>query len=266
MIRIHRGLAVCLLIAFSYLAASCTVKPVPPAHILQPEQPAAAAYAWSLFQATFSPSCPTKDFSARGSVNYISGDRTARVLFSFWGRTQFPVRMDLQTGMGTMLAHWREDAQGFLSYHPGNAEAFVSSDSRVGAETMGLTMPLRLDALAQILTGCWGRIVPREYVSARFTGRHFDYALGGEAKGIVLSLSADGRPEILRREGPGGWELVIEEWFDGHLSLSPRRLRLTQGQNVAIVRLQRLDIMNVSWQETDLFLDLPFGTSLWKLE
>jgi hypothetical protein len=177
--------------------------------------------------------------------------------------------MDLQTGVGTMLAHWREDEQGFLGLYPGHAEAFVSSDSRVGAATLGLTMPLRLDAFAQILTGCWGRIVPREYVSARFTGRHFDYYLGDEAKGIVLSLSADGRPEVLRQEGPDGWKVVIEEWFDDRLS--PRKLRLTQGQNVAVVRLQRLDISGergagVSWQETDLFLDLPFGTSLWKLE
>jgi len=257
MSRMHRGLAVCLLIFLGHLAA-CAVKPIPVAD-MQPER---FASVWALFQKTYSSSCPARDFSARGSVNYTSGERSARVLFSFWGRTLFPVRMDLQAGVGTMLAHWREDEEGFLGYHPGASEAFVSGDSRLGAATQGLTMPLRLDALAQILTGCWGQVVPREYVTASFTGRHFEYSLGGKAGGIVLSLSADGRPSALRREGPGGWEVIIEEWFDESLPLSPRRLRLTQGQNVALVRLQRLDFTGVSWQESDLFLNLPPGTLL----
>lgn len=258
MSRIHRGLAVCLLVLFGSLAA-CAVKPVPPPADMRPER---FESAWDLFQKTYSSSCPARDFFARGSVNYTSGERSSRVLFSFWGRTQFPVRMDLQAGAGTMLAHWREDEQGWIGYHPGASEAFIAPDSRLGAATLGLTMPLRLDALAQILTGCWGQVVPREYVMAGFTGRYFDYSLGGETRGVVLSLSADGRPEILRQEEPGGWEVVIEEWFDERLPLSPRRLRLTQGQNVAVVRLQRLDFTGVSWQETDLFLDLPAGTLL----
>lgn len=266
MSRMHQGLAVCLLLAIGHLAA-CAVKPIPLADI----QPKRLESVWNLFQETYASSCSARDFSARGSVSYTSGERSSRVLFYFWGRTQFPVRMDLQAGVGTMLAHWREDEQGWIGYHPSTSEAFIASDSRLGAATLGLTMPLRLDALAQILIGCWGRVIPQDYVAASFTGRHFDYSLegeplGGVAREIVLSLSADGRPKVLRREGPGGWEVVIEEWFDERLPLSPRKLRLTQGENVALVRLQRLDFTSVSWQESDLFLDLPPGTLLREVE
>ncbi len=262
MMRPHPCLAVYVSLVLASLAApACTVKPTSP---LVPEQER-LSLAWDAFHAGFTESCRVRDFFARGSVNYTSGERSARLLFSFWGRTSFPVRMDLQAGVGTILAHWREDAQGWLGYTPGNQEALFASDSRIGAAAMGLAMPLRLDMLAQVLAGCWQEIVPGNFIFGQCVEDRCDYHVEHHGLSTILTLGLDGRPMALRENAPEGWEVAIEQWFEDAPG-SPRRLGLRQGQNTALVRLQRLEFKAKRWGESDLALELPPGTMRHVLE
>lgn len=262
MIQNRRSLAACLfLVLGSFVVSACAVKTaiqVDPG----PEQIQAA---WNRFHAKYTQPCPPRDFFVRASVNYSSVDHNSRLLFSFWGRTNFPVRMDLQAGMGAMVAHWREDEQGWIGYHPGSREAFFSSDSRAGAAMLGLAMPLRLNAFAQILAGCWEGVIPKNNVFAQFTGNHFEYLLEHHGKKAVLALTPEGLPVSLREDDAQGWIITIDEWLDNDRR-SPKRLSLRHEKNFAMVRLQRMDFSTVHWQEADLSLELPSGTALHHLE
>jgi len=230
--------------------------------LLEPERP---NLVWDTFHENFTRSCFTCDFFARGSVNYTSNDRGSRLIFSFWGRTSFPVRMDLQAGVGTMLAHWREDAQGWLGFTPGNQEALFSQDSRTGAAAMGLAMPLRLNVLAQILTGCWDTLIPENYSSALCTEQYCEYHVELHEQHAILTLDMDGRPRNLQQNAFNGWNVNIEQWLDD-APRSPKRMVLHQEQNRAVVRVQHLEVAAGRWHESDLSLQLPPGTMLRFLE
>lgn len=257
MTALHRRPLACLVLSLACLAAAActTLKPRP--------EPAPEIFrsAWELFRTEYMQPCPARDFFVRASVNLSSGERSSRFLITFWGRTTFPVRMDLQAGIGAMLAHWREDQQGWLGYHPATKEAFYSHDSRAGAALLGLTMPLRLDAFARVIGGCWEGIVPAEYSATRFALNRLEYLLEHQGQTVVLALTPEGRPLSLRLDDPSGWVMTIEEWLRDDRS-RPGRIALQQGDDVAVVRVQRLDFDFVTWQENDLDLELPPGTVL----
>lgn len=261
MMRIQRTLSFCLVLCLAQIAVACSVK----APLSDHDEPKRVQAVWNRFHELAAGSCVPLDFFARGSINYTSRERSSRLLFSFWGHTHFPVRMDLQAGVGAMLAHWREDESGWVGYHPGSQEAFASLDSRVGAASLGLAMPLRLNAFAKIITGCWSTVVPAEYMSAKGVQNGIEYLVVHQGNTATLTLSLDGRPKSLQLNDPQGWMVAVEEWLVDK-PLSPRRLRLAQDDNVAVVRLQRLEVVSPPWPKEDLVLDLPPGTTLRHLD
>ncbi len=259
MIALFRHPAMGLLLGMACVAvAGCALKAVP-----QPPQddPVRIQAVWNRFQANFGGTCPEMDFFARGSVNFTSADRSSRLLFSFWGHTHFPVRMDLQAGVGTMLALWREDETGWLGYHPGQGKAYQATDSRTGADRLGLTMPLRLDALAQVLSGCWGKMVPSEYAFAHTEADGFVYQFQELHSRAELLLSPDGVPVALRVQDPQSWSISIHEWMTDQ-SRAPKRLHLRRHDSHADVRVQRLELADKLWQLDDLVLKFPPETLL----
>lgn len=258
MIALSRHPTLSLLVVMACVAvAGCALKVVPPPK----DDPVQIQAAWNQFQANFGGICLKMDFSVRGSVNFTSADRGSRLLFSFWGHTHFPVRMDLQAGVGTMLALWREDETGWIGYHPGQEKAYQATDSRTGAKLLGLTMPLRLDALAQVLSGCWGKMVPSEYAFAHTEPDGFVYQVRTLHSRAELLLSPDGVPLALRVNDPQSWSIIIHEWMTDQ-SRSPKRLHLRQQGSQAHVRVQRLELADKLWQPDDLTLKLPPETLL----
>lgn len=263
MTALFRGLATSLLwLTATFALAGCALKDVP----LPPDDdPALIQTSWNRFQEKFGGSCPETDFLARGSVNFSSTGRSSRLLFSFWGNTHFPIRMDLQAGIGAMLALWREDQTGWLGYHPGQEKAYQAVDSRSGARLLGLTMPLRLDALAQVLTGCWGELVSSEHAFAHTEPEGFVYHVHALRSSAELLLSPDGIPVTLRESGAHGWSMTIGEWM-AEQPRSPKRLRLRQAGGHADVRVQRLKTADALWHPDDLALKPPPGTPVTTLK
>jgi hypothetical protein len=241
------GLALC----------GCSTKPVP----LPDLGPDAAQAVWLKFQSRYMDACPARDFSMRASVNYSSKEQHTRVVLSMWGRMDYPIRLDIQAGVGAMLAHWREDEHGWVGYSPARQEAYIHNDVRGGAEIMGLFMPVRLDALARLLSGCWQTIVPMQYSHASMTGEHIAYTFHREEAVLSLLLSRDGRPLSVGQEGPDAWRISIDQWLD-ETSRVPGRISLQQNAQSAVVRMQRMDLAVAPWQDQDLSLDLPPGTKM----
>jgi len=215
---------------------------------------------WTLFQARYMGHCPARDFSVRASAMYENPEQSSRVVLRMWGRTDFPIRLDVQAGIGAMLAHWREDEHGWGGYAPGREQAFVARDVRAGAEMMGMLMPLRLDSLARMLAGCWQDIVPPDYDRAVLAGDEPEYVFQQGQSRFVLRLAMDGRPIVFSRIAPQGWSVRIDQWMDSPGS-SPRRLTLRQGDQSAVLRLRSVDFFVDPWTPSELALDLPAGTT-----
>ncbi len=177
-----------------------------------------------------------------------------------WGRTDFPIRLDIRAGVGAMLAHWREDEHGWIGYSPSSREAYLEATVRDGALKMGLFMPLRLNALAQLLIGCWQSVVPLQYDHVQPDGTNLEYTYSIENLPLSLLLSPQGRPLSLRG-GTQGWIVDIDQWSDETRGI-PSRITLRQDDQSAVVRIQDLDLTVTPWQDDDLMLILPPGSLL----
>lgn len=241
--------------------AGCASRPGP--DLEQPggsvEQQAKAT--WDLFQAEYLANCLPSDFSVRASVNYEGAEQSSRVVLRMWGRTDFPIRLDIQAGIGAMLAHWREDEHGWVGYAPGREQAFVARDVRAGAEMMGMLMPVRLDSLARMLAGCWQGVVPPTYARAALVGDELEYVFHEGQSQFVLRLAMDGRPLALSQAGPQGWSVSVDQWINPS-SQTPRRITLRQGSQSAVLRLRGADFCVEPWTAQELALDLPPGTAV----
>jgi outer membrane biogenesis lipoprotein LolB len=246
-----------LLIVCALLGA-CGPKP-PPAGYDEPDR---VSVVWSLFQASFVQDCHPEDFSLRASVNFSAPDRHSRFIVSMWGRTDFPIRLDVQAGVGAMLAHWREDREAWLGYLPASREAYVADTAQEGAWTTGLFMPVRLDALAQLLLGCWQTLIPLEYEAVRLAGDTLEFHVTGHSTPLTLVLAFDGRPVSVRGPEHGGWTVSVDQWESDPPS-RPRRISLIQGDQSAMIRVQRLETSVDPWRDEDLRLDVPPGSTVW---
>lgn len=251
-----------LLLALAWGVLLCSCGPKPQTRIL--DDPDMAVAAWSRYQTTFFQTCPARDFSLRASVNVASPERHSRFLLSMWGRTTFPIRLDIQAGVGAMLAHWREDESGWIGYAPSAREAYLADSVREGAQVAGLFMPLRLDSLAQILLGCWESISGPEYDRVELLGNNFAFETTRDSVPLTLVLAPDGRPVSASRGNGDLWTVGIDQW-DNAAVPTPRRISLTQGEQSAVIRIQRLDTDIAPWKAEELRLDLPPGTTLWTI-
>lgn len=247
-----------VLLTACVLLSACGPKPPPPGY----DDPDRASIVWSLFQASFLQDCHPKDFSLRSSVNFSAPDRHSRFIVSMWGRTDFPIRLDVQAGVGAMLAHWREDRGGWLGYLPASREAYVANTVQKGAWTTGLFMPVRLDALAQILLGCWRTLVPPEYEAVRLVDDTLEFHVTGHSSPLTLVLAFDGRPVSVRGPDHGGWTVSVDQW-ESDTPSRPRRVSLIQGDQSAVIRVQRLETAVEPWRDEDLRLDVPPGSTVW---
>ncbi|PTN38249.1 hypothetical protein [Desulfonatronum sp. SC1] len=244
------------LTAFALLSA-CGPKP-PPGY----DDPDRISAVWSLFQASFVQDCHPQDFSLRASVNFSAPDRHSRFIVSMWGRTDFPIRLDVQAGVGAMLAHWREDRGGWLGYLPASREAYVADNVQDGARSTGLFMPVRLDTLAQIFLGCWRTLVPLEYEAVRLVDDTLEFHVTGHSTSLTLALAFDGRPVSLRGPDHGGWTVSVNQW-ESDAPSRPRRISLIQEEQSAVIRVQRLETDVEPWRGEDLRLDVPPGSTVW---
>ncbi|WP_031388087.1 hypothetical protein [Desulfonatronum thiodismutans] len=243
--------------AFALLSA-CGPKPPLPGY----DDPDRVSIVWSLFQASFVQSCHPEDFSLRASVNFSAPDRHSRLIVSMWGRTDFPIRLDVQAGVGAMLAHWREDHGEWLGYLPSSGEAYVAETVLEGARTTGLFMPVRLAALAQLLLGCWQALIPLEYEAVRLADDTLEFDVAGHSMPLTLTLAFDGRPVSVRGPEHGGWTVSVDQWESDPPS-RPRRISLIQGDQSAVIRVQRLETNVEPWRAEDLRLDVPPGSTVW---
>ncbi|SDB04455.1 hypothetical protein SAMN05660653_00213 [Desulfonatronum thiosulfatophilum] len=237
------------------LTGGCAPKTLIPLDIA-PEQ---ADLVWNRFHQQYAANCTPLDFSLRASVNYASPDQQSRIVLAMWGRTDFPVRLDIRAGVGAMLAHWREGDSGWVGYSPTDNAAYFADSVQEGAQEMGLFMPLRLNALAQLLVGCWQTVVSPNYQHVQSTGGSLKFSYSINGMNISIHLTPDGHPLSIRQETPAGWVVDIDQWTDEARRI-PRRISLYQGDQSAVVRVQRLDLDVDPWQDHDLRLELPPGT------
>jgi hypothetical protein len=216
-------------------------------------------------------------FRIAANLRYTNaaGENT-RLASLLWGNgredSPYPLRLDLQAGIGATAAKIREDAGGFIAFSPNEGIAYTREQDDRTLISFGVPIPLNLGELALLLTGHGGRLflpegsradagAPPEHsitkngVLYRLPGA----PLSGALRAGMLELSAAGVPISWREEQQGGWSLSMEP--DEMRPLAPRKVTIThpRGESALIV-VKDMSRVSPPYTAAQLDLALPAGT------
>lgn len=259
------GLLLCA--ALAAVLCSCAPTSAP-----KPQEPDAQQLphpdeVWNTFRA--SAAADAASFSLTAAMHYSGPKDKGRVVIHFWGNLNYPLRLDLQTGLGQTLSYWREDAGGFTAYLPDKHAAYLHKDGRLGMAAFGIRLPFTLRQMALLLNGAWGELAPQHYTTVRPVkdkGYLFEFKAFDAPYSMIIDTG--GRPLEMRTPAPNPWHIA----FTGALDLPgleklPKKITMKQAANQkAVLVLKKLQQTPTPYPKDKLELELPPDTDIFLLE
>ncbi|MCL1889555.1 MAG: hypothetical protein FWF99_03505 [Desulfovibrionaceae bacterium] len=189
-----------------------------------------------------------------------------------------PLRLDLQSSVGTTVAKIREDQEYFLLYDLRNNRAIVSSDPQEALRaTINFPLPMSLGELALLLSGRYtdffmdggpepsllNTTVNRQSIFRLTQGRRYGY----------LTIDAQGYPQKWQSTEPESWIMELE--YQNPVTLvantsplpGPRRITLEHPKGISItLQVKSLKKLPQPFMETQLNLLIPPSASTRELK
>jgi hypothetical protein len=261
-----------LLLAVTLVAISgCAVTGKSTRERLDPVHRLQAEDAWRRFRnASHNAEAQAGPFRLNANLHYAGDEGTQRVGVYFWGNggiDPYPLRLDIQAGMGGIMAAVREDAAYFAAYVPGDAALYLYPQGRDGMQAFDVPIPFSLADLALLFNGRYGALfigdggeegTPPVYAgnAGAFLFVPPDARLPGS-----LELGLDGLPVFWTEEGDEGWTVRIEYRADSTRT-TPYRVRFTHaGGRRATVVVREL-ARPAAFAARQLDLAYPQGTAV----
>ncbi|HMM40078.1 MAG TPA: hypothetical protein PKB11_15070 [Desulfovibrio sp.] len=261
----------------AFFLAGCMPKPV-----LDPgADPARQAFVE--FRGHFLAPKPPPALLLRGSFTYTAPKprtKTNRTVMLFFGDLNSPLRLDVQSGVGTSLAFIRESSEGLLAFYPDRRTAYKHWDPVVGAQRLGLPFPFALRDLAHLVSGDFSPLVSPIYDSVReIPGSGFEYRFSrGRVHRLVLDfmgqpqsmsgpLTRPPREDGTKRENET-WLITFESYApDGNGTPLCSILTLDlPDEEKGVLRIKSRELKLQPWPQDALGLPLPDGTEIRRLD
>jgi len=260
---IGKGRAVFAGIFLCLVLTGCAAKTPPSA----PGQ-AGADEIWTLFTSPCSGQPSYKAFSLNASLSFAAQSASGRLNARFWGDVDGPLRLDFTTPVGSPYAMWREDAEGWLSYYPGDG-AFSHPDTKKGMAKLGMPLPFTLRELAGAAMGRLCEFVPAEYEKAKNAPQGYEYFFGPGAPLKSLVIDFKGDPIRLTGRGIDPWTVDLEDYaaVEGFPRPMAQKITLvTPGGTQARLRVKKLEALSEAWSPDALELMIPTGVTILPLD
>jgi tetratricopeptide (TPR) repeat protein len=234
-----------------------------------------AALTWQKFRSRHLDVKPPPALLLRGSFTYTSPNlrsKTNRMVMYFFGDLNGPLRLDVQSVVGTSLSCIRESWEELLAFYPDRRTAYRHRNPVIGAQRLGLPFPFSLACLAQLVCGDFGALVSTMHDKVRpVNSMGFEYRF---KKGRVTSLVLDymGNPVSmtgpLTRPSREGETWTIS--FSGYSAEAPDlcsmlTLDLPEEEN-GVLRIKSRELKLEPWPAESLKLALPDGTEVRRLD
>jgi hypothetical protein len=205
------------------------------------------------------------DFFIKASLYYTTKERSNRTVLSFWGRLGDAYRLDVQAGVGSMLAMYREDAGHWLAFYPQDKKAYDHEDPRRALPALGVNIPFSLSDLCALMTGRLGALVPKSYRRAEARPNGLAFIFGPGARLTELTLDRLGRPVALAGGGTDGtrpFTVALSGYAgapDDPADLADRMDMAIPPDETANLLVKNLDYKSEPWPASALDLPLPPG-------
>lgn len=163
---------------------------------------------WALFLQQQADLPMTREFAIRASINYSSSRQKHRVIMRLYGNLTYPIRMDLEAGIGRTISIWREDASSWQAYLPEENRLYLARDGKTGARSIGFPTPFDLKELAQVLQGNILSVLPPNPVSAMSQdgGQYLFFPASNRIAKILL----DAQARVVEIYGKNGWTVHFD--------------------------------------------------------
>lgn len=241
-----------------------SLSPLDPTRVNQAED------AWTRFlNASRSAEVQASPFRISANLHYAGDEGTQRVSAYFWGNggeDPYPLRLDVQAGMGSIMAAVREDAAYFAAYVPSDKTLYLSPQGEGSLQAFDVPVPFSLADLALLFTGRYGELFlgPNYEKSALppvFEGANgsFRFRLTGVAFPGYLDIGSDGLPVSWTEED--GWTISIDYRMDSTRT-TPRRVRFTHAEGREATVVVRELARPAPFGGQQLELGYPEGTQI----
>ncbi|GFK95500.1 hypothetical protein NNJEOMEG_03365 [Fundidesulfovibrio magnetotacticus] len=220
--------------------------------------PGEAKALWEGFVNT--PAGTAQSLALSASLSLQAPQKSARLLATFRGDLNLPLRLDLSTGMGQTFALWREDSLGWMAVYPLSNQVFTHRDTKAALAKLGIPFPFTLKDLAALTAGRHALITGASFVSARKTPKGYEFALpASQALGSV-TLDFEGNPIHLSGRGVEPWSVELGDYAPPESGGGPlpRLIKVTSpGGLTAVLRVKRLELSDQRAEAQALDLAVP---------
>jgi len=219
---------------------------------LQTDTPKTSS-SWTVFTRQQTTIKPLNNFSIKTSINYSSREHKHRMIMRLFGRLDYPIRMDLEAGIGRTISLWREEIDIWQAYFPEEKKMYTSSDAKFGVQSLGFPCPFDLRELSLILQGKLVTILPAQPVRhiLQDTGSRIFFAQPARME----SIRVDPLGRVLELVGSKGWRVVFD-YRDASL-YSHKISMFMDDTTSAVIRVKSIGPGTFT---TDLAIELPDGT------
>lgn len=273
MIRVLRPILATALLAVLTLAltSGCTPRRKPGPVLDSPDA------AWNTFRTQSCAPVKAPGLLVKASLYYTRvkpTKRTNRTLVTLWGDFGSTMRLDVAAGIGKLLAHIREDADGLLVYYPSERSAYAHTNPVLGATRLGMPFPFSLNELARVVVGDFSGLAPTEYIAARQDDAGFVFDIHGSAV-TSITLGANGRPQLLAGETQAGtvaartWQVSIDAYADTPPGATPLPEKITLSMDNGergVLRIKSRELKIDPWPAKATGLTLPEDTIYYQLD
>ena len=202
---------------------------------------------------------PLEDFSIRASINYSSPRSKHRVIMRLFGSLHYPLRMDLEAGIGRTISMWREEASLWQAYFPQERRMYTASNAHKGLQRLGFPSPFDLRELAMILQGKLAPLLPDQPVREEEQPAGSQVIFDRTSRIASLLLDATGRVQELR--GTTGWQVAFD-----YPETSPYASSIRMVMNATTRATLRVKSVEPGSLTTDLTMHLPEDTETISLD
>ncbi|WP_462324604.1 hypothetical protein [Desulfoplanes sp.] len=194
-------------------------------------------------------------FSIRTSINYSSAKHKHRVIMRIFGKMGYPIRMDIQAGIGRTISIWREDEGLWQAYFPEEKRMYNAIDGQVGVRSLGFPSPFDLKELAHVLQGHILPVLPAGPVREEIRGANARISFARSSRINSLVVDRQGRARELR--GAGGWRVVFD-----YRDASPYSHKISMDMENGEKAVIRIKSVSPGTFGTDLAINPPKGTEI----
>ena len=243
---------VCLLccVILSLLAGCAPQKPVQ-----RPHQDTL----WTLFLQKQTALPKIRGFAIRASINYTSARQRHRVIMRLYGDLDYPIRMDLEAGIGRTISVWREDASSWQAYLPEENRLYLARDGKTGARSLGFPSPFDLKELAQVLQGNIASVLPPDPVAG--TPKNGEHYLFFPARSRISKVLLDTQARVIEIYGKKGWTVSFD--YQESSPYSKKIIMTMEDDTRATLRIKSITSSTFA---TDLAISLEDNTEIIRLD